>query len=60
MRTILGKHRQPGCITCKLHAGDTPTLTIDSIVICQTHAGDLRTFVHGMHPGHRVEQMTKI
>jgi hypothetical protein len=28
-----------------------PTLTIDSIVICQTHAGDLRTFVHGMHPG---------
>jgi hypothetical protein len=26
----------PGCIPCKLHAGDTPTLTIDSIVICQT------------------------
>ena len=28
----------PGCIPCKLYAGDTPTLTIDSIVICQTHA----------------------
>jgi hypothetical protein len=41
----------PGCIPCKLYAGDTPTLTIDSIVICQTHAGDLRTFEHGMHPG---------
>jgi hypothetical protein len=41
----------PGCIPCKLYAGDTLTLTIDSIVICQTHAGDLRTFVHGMHPG---------
>jgi hypothetical protein len=26
-------------------------LTIDSIVICQTHAGYLRTFVHRMHPG---------
>ena len=26
----------PGCIPCKLYAGDTPTLTIDSIVICQT------------------------
>jgi hypothetical protein len=35
----------PGCIPCKLYAGDTPTLTIDSIVICQTHAGYLRTFV---------------
>jgi hypothetical protein len=23
-------------IPCKLYAGDTPTLTIDSIVICQT------------------------
>jgi hypothetical protein len=41
----------PGRIPCKLYAGDTPTLTIDSIVICQTRAGDLRTFVHGMHPG---------
>ena len=27
------------------------TLTIDSIVICQTHAGYLCTFVHRMHPG---------
>jgi hypothetical protein len=27
---------EPGCIPCKLYAGDTPTLTIDSIVICQT------------------------
>jgi hypothetical protein len=44
-------HHWPGCIPCKLYAGDMPTLTIDSIVICQTHAGDLRTFVHGMHPG---------
>ena len=41
----------PGCIPCKLYAGDMPTLTIDSIVICQTHAGYLRTFVHRMHPG---------
>jgi hypothetical protein len=28
--------KMPGCIPCKLYAGDTPTLTIDSIVICQT------------------------
>ena len=41
----------PGCIPCKLYAGDTPTLTIDSIAICQTHAGYLRTFVHRMRPG---------
>jgi hypothetical protein len=30
---------------------DTLTLTIDSIVICQTQAGYLRTFVQRMHPG---------
>ena len=29
-------YSNPGCIPCKLYAGDTPTLTIDSIVICQT------------------------
>ena len=40
------------------HVNSTPEicqhnakLTIDSIVICQTHAGYLRTFVHRMHPG---------
>ena len=27
----------PGCIPCKVYAEDTPILTIDSIVICQTH-----------------------
>ena len=36
---------------CKLYAEDTPILTIDSIVICQTHPGYLHTFVHRMHPG---------
>ena len=30
----------PGCIPCKVYAEDTPILTIDSIVICQTHAED--------------------
>jgi hypothetical protein len=28
----------PGCIPCKLYAEDTPILTINSIVISQTHA----------------------
>jgi hypothetical protein len=46
IKVILHMFSIPGCIPCKLYAGDTPTLTI-----CQTHAGDLRTFVHGMHPG---------
>jgi hypothetical protein len=48
------KHRCQGAF----HVNSTPeirqhnaTLTIDSIVICQTHAGYLRTFVHRMHPG---------
>ena len=41
----------PGCIPCKVHAEDTPILTIDSIVICQTHAGDLRRRLLKMHPG---------
>ena len=47
----VAKRIKPGCIPCKLYAGDMPTLTIDSIVICQTLAGYLRTFVHRMHPG---------
>ena len=38
---MLNPSLTPGCIPCKLYAGDTPTLTIDSIVICQTHAGYL-------------------
>jgi hypothetical protein len=41
----------PGCIPCMLYAEDKPILTIDSIVICQTHVGYLSTFVHRMHPG---------
>jgi hypothetical protein len=42
---------KPGCIPCKHHAEDTPILTIDSIVICQTHAEDLRRIALKMHPG---------
>ena len=34
--SYLNRVCSPGCIPCKLYAGDTPTLTIDSIVICQT------------------------
>jgi hypothetical protein len=41
----------PGCIPCKVYAEDTPILTIDSIVICQTHAEDLRRRLLKMHPG---------
>jgi hypothetical protein len=41
----------PGCIPCKVYAEDTPILTIDSIVICQTHAVDLRRRLLKMHPG---------
>jgi hypothetical protein len=36
---------------CKVYAEDTPILTIDSIVICQTHAEDLRRRLLKMHPG---------
>ena len=43
----------PGCIPCKLCAEDTPIVTIDSIVIYQTHAEDLRLrrIALKMHPG---------
>ena len=41
----------PGCIPCKVYAEDTPILTIDSIVICQTHAEDLQRRLLKMHPG---------
>jgi hypothetical protein len=41
----------PGCIPCKVYAEDTLILTIDSIVICQTHAEDLRRRLLKMHPG---------
>jgi hypothetical protein len=44
----------PGCIPCKVYAEDTPILTIDSIVICQTHAEYLRRRLLKMHPGHFV------
>jgi hypothetical protein len=44
-------YRSPGCIPCKVYAEDTPMLTIDSIVICQTHAEDRRRSVLKMHPG---------
>jgi hypothetical protein len=40
-----------GYISCKVYAEDTPILTIDSIVICQTHAKDLRRRLLKMHPG---------
>jgi hypothetical protein len=33
---MVGLYTGPGCIPCKLYARDTPRLTIDSIVICQT------------------------
>jgi hypothetical protein len=41
----------PGCISCKQYAEDVPILTIDSIVICQTHAEDLRPIALKMHLG---------
>jgi hypothetical protein len=41
----------PGYIPCKLYAEDAPILTIDSIVICQTYAKDLRRMPLKMHPG---------
>ena len=44
----------PGCIPCKVYAEDTPILTIDSIVICQTHAEDLRRRLLKMQPGSSV------
>jgi hypothetical protein len=41
-----------GCIPCKVYAEDNiGILTIDSIVICQTHAEDLRRRLLKMHPG---------
>ena len=43
--------KHPGCMPCKVYAEDTPILTIDSIVICQTHAEDLRRRLLKMHPG---------
>jgi hypothetical protein len=43
----------PGCIPCKVYAEDTPILTIDRIVIYQTHAEDLRRRLLKMHPGLR-------
>ena len=45
---------RPGCIPCKVYAEDTPILTIDSIVICQTHAEDLWRRLLKMHPGIQV------
>jgi hypothetical protein len=59
MASISSNHRSilyktiysPGCIPCKVYAEDTPILTIDSIVICQTHAEDLRRRLLKMHPG---------
>ena len=45
----------PGCIPCKVYAEDTPILTIDSIVICQTHAEDLRRRLLKMHPGEALQ-----
>ena len=47
----MGAVYNPGCIPCKVYAEDTPILTIDSIVICQTHAEDLRRRLLKMHPG---------
>ena len=40
-----------GAFHVKVYAEDTPILTIDSIVICQTHAEDLRRRLLKMHPG---------
>jgi hypothetical protein len=45
------KSKRPGCIPCKVYAEDTPILTIDSILICQTHAEDIRRRLLKMHPG---------
>ena len=47
----LGHVYIPGCIPCKVYAEDMPILTIDSIVIYQTHAEDLRRRLLKMHPG---------
>ena len=38
----------------KLDTEDMPILTIDGIVICQTHAEDLRRIALKMHPGAEV------
>jgi hypothetical protein len=39
-----------GCIPCKLYVKDTPILTIDSIVICQTRTKDLWRIALNMLP----------
>ena len=50
-KAAVRRTKEPGCIPCKVYAEDTPILTIDSIVICQTHAEDLRRRLLKMHPG---------